>query len=126
MSILFFFNNGMIFKKERGIFMTLGEKLKQLRAEKGVFQRELSDLLEIGITTISGYEHDTIKPKLDTLKKLANFYGVTVNYLLGTEASADIEKEFSRGAQLLRRAVNELTPEERDVLANLMEAFLNK
>ncbi len=57
--------------------------LKQLRTEKGIYQKELADYLHVSIGTVSNYEQCIHSPNLDTLCKLADFYNVSVDYLLG-------------------------------------------
>ena len=60
-----------------------GQILANLRAEKGLAQKELAFLLNLSIGTISNYENNVHSPDLNTLCKLADFYGVTTDYLLG-------------------------------------------
>ena len=62
--------------------MTLGQKLKKLRTEKGLTQKDLSDQLHVTFQTISKWESDTNEPDIATLKELAKFYGCSVDYLI--------------------------------------------
>ncbi len=62
-----------------------GEILKSLRKEKGLTQIELSKLLNLDKSTIGKYETDKIKPSLDMLQIIADFFEVTSDYLLGRE-----------------------------------------
>ncbi|QUH29624.1 helix-turn-helix transcriptional regulator [Vallitalea guaymasensis] len=109
-----------------GKFMTLGEKIKYLRNERGLYQRDLANALNIAVTTISGYERDDRRPNPETLKQIADFFGVTIDYLVGgKESSVDyLEEEFPEGIKVLRRATKELTPEARAKMVKLMKAFL--
>lgn len=63
--------------------MGLGEMLAALRKERKLGQKELAALLNLSVSTISNYEKGVHDPDLDTLCKLADFYGVTTDYLLG-------------------------------------------
>ncbi|USS92002.1 helix-turn-helix domain-containing protein [Fructobacillus americanaquae] len=64
-----------------------------LRNEKGLSMAKLSLMLRktdgfsktIGSANISQYKNDNREPKLETLEKLAKFYGVTPAYLAGWE-----------------------------------------
>lgn len=70
--------------------MSIGEKLTKLREEKGYMQRDVAEKLEIAPNTLSGYERNLRNPDSETLVKLANFYNVSVDYLLGMkELDAD-------------------------------------
>lgn len=65
--------------------MTLGQKLKKLRNEKGLTQKDLADQLHVTFQTISKWESDTNEPDIATLKEISKFYGCSFNYLLGEE-----------------------------------------
>lgn len=59
------------------------ERLQQARKEKGVTQKQISD--EFGITTraYGFWEHGGREPTIDTLKKLADYFDVTLDWLTG-------------------------------------------
>ncbi|MEY7998653.1 helix-turn-helix domain-containing protein [Clostridium sp. Mt-5] len=58
-------------------------RLKELRLEKGLTQKELAQKLNMQNTAISKYELNERKPDIDTLNQLAKFFNVSVDYLLG-------------------------------------------
>ncbi len=68
---------------------TLGERLKQLRKEKGLTQRKLAEILNLDDSSISMYERGKTSPPDDIKIKLANFFGVSVDYLLGISNNRD-------------------------------------
>ena len=57
--------------------------LSELRKQKNMSQKELSSLLSIAQNTLSQYENGKRQPDNDTLIKLADFFGVTTDFLLG-------------------------------------------
>lgn len=63
--------------------MTFGERLKHLMEEKEVTQKEVSENLNIAISTFNGYANDYREPDFSTLTSLAKYFGVSVDYLLG-------------------------------------------
>lgn len=65
----------------------LGERLKELREEKGLTQRRLADQLGVHSVTYLHYEKDQRQPPLSLLADIAIFYGVSVDYLLGLSDS---------------------------------------
>jgi len=65
--------------------MTIGERIKNLRIERGYDQSAICEYLNIEQSTLSNYENDRRTPKLDMIAKFADFYGVTTDYLLGRE-----------------------------------------
>lgn len=60
----------------------LGDKLKELRQKRGLSQQEISSALKINRGTYAHYEINKRQPDFDTLKKLAAFFNVDLNYLL--------------------------------------------
>lgn len=63
--------------------MTLGEKLYFLRTQRGIYQKELAAELHMSISGISSYENDIHFPDIKTLEKLARYFHVSTDYLLG-------------------------------------------
>lgn len=61
----------------------LGIRLSALREEKGLTQKKLAKLLNMSNGTISNYENNVHFPDPNTLCRLADFYNVTTDYLLG-------------------------------------------
>ena len=57
--------------------------LKALRKAKGLTQVELARFLGISQNNYSYWENGKVKIDNDSLKKLADFYGVSIDYLLG-------------------------------------------
>ena len=58
-------------------------RLKELRLKKGLTQKELAQKLNMQNTAISKYELNQRKPDTETLLEIANFFNVSVDYLLG-------------------------------------------
>lgn len=76
--------------------MKLSTILRQLREEKGFGQKELASVLHVSNGTISNYENGVHSPNLDTLCAIANYYGVSVDYLLGRADSPYAERELEQ------------------------------
>lgn len=63
--------------------MSFKTRLKQLRKERNINQRELSEYLKVAPSTISMYENGQREPNFEVLEVLADFFNVDMNYLLG-------------------------------------------
>ena len=63
----------------------IGTKLKELRLNKNLTQRQVAELVGISKAMISSYELNTREPSLTILMKLASLYRVSVDSLLGLE-----------------------------------------
>lgn len=60
-----------------------GKRIMELRTEKGITQSELAKIIGISRSALSLYEIEKREPDIDTLNKLATFFDVWVDYLIG-------------------------------------------
>ncbi|MBQ9973994.1 MAG: helix-turn-helix transcriptional regulator [Oscillospiraceae bacterium] len=60
-----------------------GERLKLLRQERKVQQKQLAELLGITVRGYQFYESESNEPSIKVLIALADFYGVSIDYLVG-------------------------------------------
>ena len=61
------------------------EILRNLRQDKNLTQLQLAQLLQYTQSNISEWEKGTVEPKASALKKIAEYFEVTIDYLLGIE-----------------------------------------
>lgn len=59
------------------------ERLKCLRTEHNMLQKDISENCDIGLRTIKGYESGKVKPTSTVLIKLCRYFNVSADYLLG-------------------------------------------
>lgn len=75
-------------------------RLKALRTDKGLSQKEMAEYLGISQPAYANYERQAREADYETLKKLADYFNVTTDYLLGREESPKIigkdEKEIEK------------------------------
>lgn len=62
---------------------TFGERLRALREEDGISQRELARRLHCNNQLISRFEHGVVEPHADILRELCRYFVVSADYLLG-------------------------------------------
>lgn len=60
-----------------------GDRLKELRLENGLQQQELGAILSVNQRTVSNWERSVCEPDYDMLVKIAKFFEVSTDYLLG-------------------------------------------
>lgn len=81
-----------------------GQRLRDLRKNKGYTQKKLSNMLNVDLSTIGKWEIHNVTPASDLLIKLANIFNVSVGYLLGADDPIDLDEQsepqvaFSGGA----------------------------
>ena len=69
--------------------MSFSTMIKRLREEKGLSQKDVAEHLGITRQAIASYELAKREPDYETLHKLADFFGVSADYLLGRSGSKD-------------------------------------
>ena len=60
-------------------------RLKELRTEKGSSQREVAEVIGCAKSTYPKYEREEREPDIDALFRLADYFGVTIDYFVGRE-----------------------------------------
>ena len=67
-------------------------RLKELRTAKGIIQGDLGEIVGVKTSEISGYEIGTRNPSYDVLIRLADYFNVTTDYLIGRDKQTDLEQ----------------------------------
>lgn len=91
----------------------LGEKIKQLRTERGITQTQLARKLNLSKSSISKYESGQKFPTLEILINMAAFFHTSLDELAGLEKGATI-------------SINELTQRQMAIIDALLIEFHNK
>ena len=63
--------------------MMFATRLKSLRKDKSKTQADMANMLDVRRSTYGEYERGIIPPPMDKLKTLADYFGVSVDYLMG-------------------------------------------
>ncbi|WP_271629798.1 helix-turn-helix domain-containing protein [Caldicellulosiruptor sp. DIB 104C] len=84
-----------------------GKRLKELREERGLTQAELAKELGISVQNLSYYENGR-EPKYELLIKIADYFGVTVDYLIGRSEYRTVEEQFSKRTKFEKFVVENL------------------
>ena len=71
--------------------VNMGKKLKSLRTEKKLTQKQIADRIGLAISAVSSYESGTRYPSYDVLIKLAQIFHVSTDYLLGISDKRNID-----------------------------------
>ena len=86
--------------------MTLGEKIRRLREERGLSQEELAEALDVSRQTVSNWENDKATPDAVKLGLLCKALGVSADEMLALPSPGNgREKEDGKGAGLPKWAV---------------------
>ena len=70
----------------------LGDRIKRLRVEKGLTQKDLADKLYVTAQAVSRWENNEVEPSVKTLTEIASVFDVSVSKLIGEETEQKVEK----------------------------------
>ena len=116
--------------------MDFAQRLRELRLNKGLSQKELGERLGLHNSTISMYERGEREPDFDTLDLIADYFNVDVQYLLGREigsmyyldpTAAQMAKEvFDReDMRILFDAVKDVSAEDLQFVIKMVKGLSN-
>lgn len=115
--------------------MEFSQNLKMLRKQKGVTQQRLADILCVDKTSISKWENGFNYPNQNIQMMIADYFGVTVDYLLGrdepsltpTPAHSDnvITEERLRALGIDTDKLENLSDEQLSVIRTTLSALLD-
>ncbi len=102
--------------------MRFDQRLKELRAEKDITQRELARALNIAGSTVAMYELGQRTPDADMLHRLASFFNCSIDYLLGrTDIRTPINNDTNTTAAAKISAALHEDPELLDFWVQMAE-----
>lgn len=70
----------------------LGDRLKLLRAERGLFQSDIAELLKVSLRQVQRYEKNLSEMTLKSAIILADFFNVSLDYLTGRSDIREVQK----------------------------------
>lgn len=72
------------------------EILKKLRQGKNLNQKQFAEAIYITPSAVSQYETGRTMPSRETMERIASFFGVTTDYLLGSSSNAALEEMMNQ------------------------------
>lgn len=108
--------------------MEIAEKLKKLRTDRSLTQKDLSDRLSISKKTYVNWEQGRYIPTVGNLTIVADFYGVPVSFLL--DGAQTREPSLSEAANTVfqdisSNDINALTPSQKKAVYAILSAFVD-
>lgn len=110
--------------------MEFGERLRSLREKKRITQKELAKLFKIAESTVSMYERGEREPNFEIVNKLANFFGVSIDYLLGRtddptppSQAKGVVSDYSPFLRAIKEKYPGVNIDDPDVQRKLMRAI---
>lgn len=99
-------------------------RLISLRKERGMTQEELAKVLQKKRSTVSGYETEGKEPDIESLCFLAQYFGVSTDYLLGySDERNHVEEVFFNDTVNFERHFKNMRPELRPIVSKCFDSF---
>lgn len=106
--------------------MNFAERLKAIRLDRGMTQKDVYTKLRISPNGYASYEQGRTEPGIETIVQLCKIFEISTDYLLGTETEYG-EKEQSEAPQyptdeqILLRAYRAMTPGKKKALFQMLD-----
>ena len=107
--------------------MSLAKKIVQLRKERNLTQKELASIVGVHFSHMSRYERGISLPSIDVVKKLAQMFHVSADYLLFDDAQAMVRANIA-DQELLQQfeRLSRMSEREKTAVKTVLEAVILK
>ncbi|MBN2984001.1 MULTISPECIES: helix-turn-helix domain-containing protein [Cohnella] len=107
--------------------MTMGHRLRELRLNRSLSQEEVARHIGITRSAYSHYEINNRQPVYETLIKLAEFFDVSLDYIIGGNPSSHPEDgTLSADSQEVLRLLKKMNQEQRKQSIGMLTDMVNK
>ena len=103
--------------------MTIVDRIRELCVSKGMTLTGLESELGIGRGIIKRWEKSS--PNMDNIQKVADYFHVSTDYLLGRENNPDV-LELPKNIRAAARGLMDLSEEDRDLAINMINSLARK
>lgn len=103
------------------------KNLKTLRMQSGISQKQLADVIGVSQQSINKYENHSVEPDIDTLIALADFFGVSVDYLVGHSGFSEPVSQVNLTANefALIKDFKRLSPRQKESIQLIIKNYLD-
>ena len=107
--------------------MTLGQRIQELRKKANLSQSDLAAKIEISYPQMSRYEIKDVQPPADVLKRLADAFGVSIDFLVNGTLEQKAERSLDDNELLQQfKEVEQMNDDDRSTIKKLIDAFITK
>ena len=90
-----------------------GDRLRELRQEQGLLQKDLADEFSVSLSMVSLWEKGKNYPEVTKLIEIAEYFKISVDALLGTDGNAKTPTSLPADVQNILNLYNSLSPERQ-------------
>ena len=109
------------------VYMALGNRIQDLRKQKGLTQADLAELVKVSLTQMQRYEAKGVQPPANVLLSIANVLDTSVDFLMSGDKNQRV-KQALKDAELINqfKAVEQMSDKDKGVIKALIDAFITK
>lgn len=111
---------------------SFASRLRRLRERKGMTQKDIANHFQLGESTVSMYEQGKREPDFDLLERIADYFEVSTDYLLGRTDQRNnvIQQHEDPIVQVLMRGKDQMSSKNYDLFTKAVEelkkAYMDK
>lgn len=106
--------------------MNMGERLRELRLARGISQEEVARHIGITRSAYSHYEINNRQPVYETLIKLADFFDVSLDYIIGGNPPKYRDSAANAEDTEILRLLQDMNQEQRQQSIGLLQDLVHK
>lgn len=96
-------------------------RIKELREKEGLSMQQLAEKIGVNKSRVGMWETMGSVPRMDALKKISEFFDVSIDYLLGNDNTSFLDKE-NKKLNSLQRNLGKLNEKELEKAENMLKA----
>lgn len=104
--------------------VVFSKRIKALREDNNLSMAQFAEEMGVTKSRVNMWENGNAIPKSDVLKKLANYFHVSIDYLLGNDITDNIRPE-NKELELLQRGLEKLDRNEMEKAKNMLKAVFS-
>ena len=99
------------------------KNLKKLRLETDSTQQQLANYIMLSQQSVNKYENHDVEPDIDTLIKIADFFDVSVDYLIGRTDDCGELNTYTSDEKIIVELLRKLNKNQKEAIINLIKSF---
>jgi transcriptional regulator with XRE-family HTH domain len=105
----------------------IGKQIQGLRKSNNLSQAQLAAKIEVSLTQLQRYENKGVQPPADVLKKLADTFNTSIDFLVYGDAEQKAQQSIKDNDLLSQfKAVEELDNKDKSTIKDIIDAFIKR
>lgn len=98
------------------------ERLRKLRKEAEISQKQLADSIGVSQQSINKYENHNIEPDIETLIRIADYFHVSVDYLIG-HYTKEVNDSLNEEDKFFLSSFRDLDPIQKEAVKTVIKSY---